>query len=87
MEKKEEITRQPVDKSAVKALRFVLGAGAMLIDWNIDYAKGEGVLGDYEKCLWTKSGKRITVSVSRDGALFTDMSKEVDPIYKDLTNL
>jgi len=72
---------EPVTPFQVSAIQAVLGFGASLIvDFrSVDYTKGRGILEGLDRCLWTKKGQRITISVIRDGGLIASQAREVDP--------
>ena len=44
----------------------------------VDLTKGTGIIDEKTKCLWTKDGKRITLSLSY-GAFCGSTSREADP--------
>jgi hypothetical protein len=51
---------------------------------DVDVAYGRGVLDDSGRhhCLWTKEGKRVSVSIDLHGAIIISQSKEVDPEWE-----
>lgn len=71
--------REAVTKKQVEHLARFLGIGAMLIDFDkIDYSMGRGILEGSNRCLWTKAGQRITISLSSDGGVIAGQAKEPD---------
>jgi hypothetical protein len=72
-----EITKfEPLpSKMAVK----ILMVGYPVVT-DIDEAAGCGIIDANTRCVWTKQGNRIEVSMG-GGALIVNQSKEVDPAY------
>lgn len=72
---------EPVTKSQVQMIAGVIGTiGAMICNLgDVDVSKGAGVLGPQEKCLWTKDGRRITITMTSDGGLIASCAKHPDP--------
>lgn len=74
------IAREPVTSDQVQAIARAVGMGAMIVDFHgVDCSLGRGVLQGYTRCLWTKRGHRITVSLFADGGLIVSQSKSPDP--------
>lgn len=47
---------------------------------NVDYTRGRGILGEHDRCIWLKDGRRVTISVSlRDGSTISQISTTADP--------
>ncbi len=68
----------------VQMIQRAAGMGAMVIDWNIDYTVGAGIIGPREKCLWSQDGKRISCVLLQGGGWIISQSKEPDPVYATL---
>ena len=75
---------EPISILQVVALRKMLGMGAMLIDWDIDFDIGRGILEGDNRCFWSKDGRRITVDVFSDGGFAAAQDNEPDPVYFQL---
>lgn len=75
---------EPFSEEQVKALmRSMTPMSRMIIDWDIDYSVGRGILEGTSRCMWTKKGHRITVGGLEYGLIISE-SKDVDPEYKIL---
>jgi len=72
---------EPITRSQVKMIAGIIGnIGAMICNLgDVDVSKGAGVLGPQEKCLWTKDGRRITITMTNDGGLIASCAKKPDP--------
>lgn len=71
---------EPVTPEQVRMIKAAIGIGAIIIEFDdVDCARGRGVLEGYSRCLWTKTGKRITITVASDGGIIVSQSTEVDP--------
>lgn len=64
-------------KEQVAALQRAFGLGAAIVDWDVDYSLGRGVLGRRRHCLWTKSGHRVDVYIGASQML--SQTDEPDP--------
>lgn len=75
-----------VTADQVKHLILALGPmAAQILDLGfVDLEFGRGHLGANDRCLWTKEGRRITISVSSDGGVVGSLSKEIDPFYRGI---
>lgn len=78
------IKTEPVTKEQVNAIRRALGIGAILMDWDIDYEIGRGLLGGIDRCLWSKKGFRITILIDWTGLLLASQGNDPDPVYAKL---
>ena len=74
---------EPVTKEQVAIIQRMAGIGAILIDWDIDYEIGRGVLMGLNRCLWSRDGRRITIDVG-GGAFILSQADEPDPVYFQL---
>ncbi len=81
------IQTEQVTKKQVEAIRRVLGIGAILMNWDIDYAIGRGVLDGLDRCIWSKDGRRITINVGRGGTLVASQGSDPDPVYAELKEM
>lgn len=76
---------EPITQKAVDSLTRVLGGlqSMILQIAEVDLSKGRGVLeskdGNDVRCLWTKDGHRITITICRDGSVIGTCSKTPDP--------
>lgn len=74
---------EPVTRAQVDALASALGGHipAMIARLHeVDLSRGRGVLEGHDRCLWTKDGRRITVSVSLyEGSVIASCGHEPDP--------
>lgn len=69
----------------VRALAQMAGIGTAFLNLNnIDYAVGRGILKGNDRCLWTKDGHRITVTLGRDGFSCIGIDKNPDPEHAAL---
>lgn len=72
----EPVTRDQL-KSLMRALEplqsIILQLGA------VDLAKGRGVLEGNSRCLWTKDGRRITLTPTSDGGFVGSCGRTPDP--------
>ena len=83
MEDTQELMKtEPVTKEQVAVLQRMAGLGAILIDWDIDYEVGRGILSGQNRCLWSKDGRRITIIVG--DAFVLSQADEPDPVYLQL---
>lgn len=46
---------------------------------DVDTKLGRGVLPGTSRCMWTKDGRRITVTIESDGGVIASCSKDQDP--------
>jgi len=71
---------EPVTEEQLKSLVKMVGLGAIILDLgNVDLKAGRGVLEGNNRCLWTKAGHRITITVSQDMGVVSTISREIDP--------
>jgi len=56
-------------------------AGRPILFEKLDPSAGAGIIDPQMKCVWTMSGKRVTIT-SGEGALIISISREVDPVYE-----
>ncbi len=72
---------EPVNQRQVDALERAIGPmGSMICDLDqVDLSRGRGVLDGMNRCLWTKDGRRITISLCSDGSCIAGCAKEPDP--------
>jgi hypothetical protein len=76
---------EPVTQKQVDSLHRVLGLGALVCKLSeVDLNAGRGVLEGNNRCLWTKDGHRITVTLCSDGGVIASVSKDPDPIFLTL---
>jgi len=84
MDLPEPIRIEPLTKETVQSLIRLLGPGVMTMKElnQIDVKFGRGVLptGAHDRCVWTKSGYRITVNIS-PYAISSSQTREPDPYY------
>lgn len=83
-ETQQQIETELLTPAIVQMIQRAAGMGAMIIDWDIDYTVGAGIVGPRSKCLWNKKGHRITCDLIRDGGWIIGESKEPDPLYPSL---
>lgn len=80
---------EPVTDRQLQSLIQAMGsiAAPMILDLgNVDLKAGRGVLEGHNRCLWTKSGHRITISLSSDGGVIGSLSSEIDPDKPGVSN-
>ena len=72
---------EPVtEKQLDHLIRAVGHIGSMICDLHeADLSRGRGVLKGLDRCLWTKDGRRITISLGDHGELFASCGNEPDP--------
>lgn len=72
---------EPVTKADVQTIVNVVGnIGAIVAGLNdVDINAGAGKIDKSNKCLWTRDGHRITVTLCSDGGVIASKSKSVDP--------
>lgn len=77
----EIIKREPLTQATVDMIaRHLSPIERMVIRLSeVDTSKGAGVLPEMRKCIWTKSGHRITITMIQGGGLMCGISKDVDP--------
>jgi len=73
------IKTEPVTLWQVNAIKRVLGFASSLFVNDIDYSKGRGILSEFDRCLWTRKGHRITISALPHGGFIASQSLEIDP--------
>lgn len=57
-------------------------AGWPAIDGEIDVAFGCATVDEHCKAVWTKTGKRVEISMN-DDVMIVSCSKDVDPMYTE----
>jgi hypothetical protein len=73
---------EPLDDVTVLMLKRILGglkSSILKLD-DVDLDKGCGVISDYTRCIWTRKGQRITLSVSGGGDVMGSVSHDPDPL-------
>lgn len=71
---------QVTEKQLLALSRCLTPSGRMISRiGEADLTKGRGVLDGDSRCLWTKSGHRITITPIVGGGLITSCSKDPDP--------
>lgn len=68
----------------VQMIRQAAGLGGIIMNWDIDYSVGAGIISASDKCLWSKDGRRITCSLIPHGGYIISQEKESDPLYPNL---
>lgn len=76
--------QEAITKETVCMIQRAAGLGAMVINWDIDYHVGAGIVGKQEKCLWSKDGRRISCTLIQGGGWIIGQSKNPDPVYLEL---
>jgi hypothetical protein len=72
---------EPVTRKQLDHLILALGLiGSMLCDLHdADLSRGRGILKGNDRCLWTKDGRRITISLGPGGEFIASCGNEPDP--------
>ena len=71
-QKTEDVTQEQVNA----LMRSVGPMGSMIARLHeVDISRGRGVLEGNDKCLWTKDGKKITVTLTSDGGICVSCEK------------
>ncbi len=74
------ITEPVTQKQVDDLMRDIGRVGSMICDLDqVDLTKGRGVLEGFNRCLWTKDGRRISISLGPDGTCIASCGKDVDP--------
>lgn len=70
---------EPVTQAQVDALIRAIGPVAAMISSldQVDLVRGRGILQGNDRCLWTKDGRRIIISLG-GGGVCVSCSKTVD---------
>ena len=74
-------------KSQVLMIRQAAGIGGIVMNWDIDYTVGAGIVGTSEKCIWSKDGRRKSCSLVPGGGFIISEGKDPDPAYQTLEHL
>lgn len=72
---------EPVTQAQLKSLMRAIGPlhSTILELGQADLSKGRGVLEGNSRCLWTKDGRRITLTPTSDGGFVGSCGKTPDP--------
>lgn len=75
----DESKREVITPADVEMISRTLGFGSIILDLHLtDYSLGAYQSGDRSKCFWLKDGRRVDISMSSDGGIFSSVTNEPD---------
>jgi len=71
--------REAFYQSDIEVIRKVLGFGSMILNLgDVDFTVGALQTGNYTKNIWLRDGRKIDISLSRNGGVIASVSNEPD---------
>lgn len=71
-------SRESIYPHDIVLISKTLGIGSIILGLdNVDFERGAMQVSDREKCFWTLDGKKITITMDREG-IFANISNEAD---------